>query len=253
MGVITRGLWVFHPIESWGSLDDNIVTPMITNVHAPSTPFLSPPAKRGAIWSLITQARRFFLRGERIRHEQQFVSGYEDTLTAPSDEARLLTCARLIRCHARGGRVLEIGCGEAQLMRHLVPDDYNSWLGIDASEHAIQRAQKFSNDRVHYVAAGASNLKPGDAYDAIVFSEPIYYLPDPAPFLLRYARYLAPHGVFIISIFESGIQTPVWQGIHSVAYSIGSCVVQNDRGNWTYEALRMRRTVCHVAVDNGLF
>jgi 2-polyprenyl-3-methyl-5-hydroxy-6-metoxy-1,4-benzoquinol methylase len=224
------------------------------NVQASPAHFSPPaPAQRGVLSSFFSSVRHCFLGNRRTHPQQHFVSGYWERLTAPAEDARLMMCARLLRTHTRNADVLEIGCGEADLMRHLTPDDYSTWTGIDASTGAIDRARRFGNERVRYVADNLRVLEPGGMYDAIIFSESIYYLPDPAAMLHRYARHLKPDGVLIISLFENGTQAPVWRDIHSVAYSIGSCVIQNARGIWTCEALRMRRTTWHMAVDDGQF
>ncbi|HET7535254.1 MAG TPA: class I SAM-dependent methyltransferase [Candidatus Didemnitutus sp.] len=222
---------------------------MTTDVHPSPVSLSGPtPAKPTTFRWLLSHLRLPLLRARQPHWE---AGALAETQKQAPDEPRLQACARLLRYHTRHPDVLEIGCGEARLMRHLMPGDYATWLGIDVSPTAIERAQRFGNSRVRYIAANVAALDLASSYDAIIFSQSIYYLPDPTALLRRYARYLKPCGVFIISLFENGTQAPVWREIHTAAYSIGSCVTQESGGIWTCEALRMRRTISQVPVDTA--
>ena len=136
--------------------------------------------------------------------------------------------------------MLEIGCGEAILFRQVSDADYASWLGVDISDVAIAGAQAFAADRVRFVAGDMRTFPLTDSYDAIIFTESIYYVPGRAELLQRYARHLKPGGVFIISTFEAKDSTKVWEEIHSVTTVLDSATTKNDHGTWVCEVLRMR-------------
>lgn len=56
----------------------------------------------------------------------------------------------------------------------------------------------------------------GEKFDAIVFTESIYYAADCAQLLRRYTGFLNPNGVFIISICQTKRSDRIWADIHWV-------------------------------------
>ncbi|HET7535253.1 MAG TPA: class I SAM-dependent methyltransferase, partial [Candidatus Didemnitutus sp.] len=153
--------------------------------------------------SLLSWFKRRILRDQNERWNHQYARGKWKQLKDPIEHARLIACANLLRRHAPNGDVLEIGCGEAILLRQLTADDYRSWLGVDISDVAVAAAQSFAGERVRFVAGDMRTLALHEHYDAIIFTESIYYVSEPAALLKRYARHLKPGGVFIISNFEA--------------------------------------------------
>ena len=190
--------------------------------------------------SLVSWIKRRILRDQRERWNHQYTVGRWEYLKGPAEHARLAACAEALRHHAHAGRILEIGCGEALLQRHLEPHEYATWLGVDISEIAIGKAQAFANARVQYVVGEMGSLQQYGPYDAIVFPESIYYSTDPAELLRRCATALAAGGVLIISIFETKRSAKIWQEIHSVTHTVESRATTNELGTWVCEVLRMR-------------
>lgn len=190
--------------------------------------------------STVSWFKRRVLRNQSERWDHQYTTGRWEKLKSPTEQARFDACASFLRRHAPAGRVLEIGCGEALLQQRLAPTDYASWLGADISAVAIAHAQKFATERVRYVVADMTRFAPAGPFDAIVFPESIYYVPQRAALLQRYARLLAADGVFIISIFTTKRSAAVWEEIHAVAETIDSSVTTNELGTWHCEVLRLR-------------
>jgi SAM-dependent methyltransferase len=193
-----------------------------------------------AFHSLLSWFKRRILRDQNERWNYQYAHGKWEQLKNPVETARLIACAGLLRLHSPGGRVLEIGCGEAILLRHLDPGDYASWLGVDISDVAIARAQAFSSNRARFVAGDMQTFELTESYDAIIFTESIYYVPERAALLQRYAKHLKAGGVFVISAFEAKDSAAVWREIHSVATTLDSATTKNEHGTWVCEVLRMR-------------
>lgn len=184
--------------------------------------------------------KRRILRDQRERWDHQYTSGRWEKLKAPAERVRFAACADLLRRHARGGDVLEIGSGEALLQQHLQPEEYASWLGVDLSEVAIARAQTFASERVRYVAADMTTFVPPGIFHAIVFPESIYYVPDRVGLLRRYAQYLQPGGVFVISICQTKRSAAIWAEIHAAAETLETLATSSDRETWQCEVLRLR-------------
>ena len=184
--------------------------------------------------------KRRVLRDQRERWNHQYATGRWEKLKAPAEQARFDACAGFLRRYAPAGRVLEIGCGEGPLQQRLAPQVYASWHGVDISEVAIAKAQAFAGPRVCYTVADMTHLQPTGPYDAIVFPESIYYVPQRATLLRRYAHSLDAGGVFIISIFETKRSAQVWAEIHAVAVTVDSRTTTNELGTWICEVLRLR-------------
>jgi len=180
--------------------------------------------------------RSRILRDRAARWNLQYAVGKWDKLKA--EQARLAATAQLLVRHVPRGRVLEIGCGEALLQQQMNPADYLGWLGVDISELAIRRAQAFATDQVRYLTADMEIFEPGARFDAIVFTESIYYSASPGRLLHRYGRFLNPGGVFIISIFRTKRSDAIWTEIHATAAAFDAIATTNELGAWNCEALR---------------
>ena len=176
-------------------------------------------------------------RDRAARWNHQYATGRWDKLKIPAEQARFDATARLIIRHAPGGRILEIGCGEALLQQRLAPADYQSWTGVDISAVAIARTRAFNSERVRYVAADMETYDPGDKFDAIVFTESIYYSPDARRLLRRYASFLKTGGIFIVSIFRTKRSDRIWAGLHAETVLLDAITTANELGAWDCEVL----------------
>lgn len=104
----------------------------------------------------------------------------------------------LIRAHAPGGRVLEIGCGLGDLLCYLRENDCNV-SGVDIAPKAAEIARARGLD----VALGdfralVGEALPLDGYDAILFMNVLEQMPEPDEVVAAAHRLLAPGGVVII-------------------------------------------------------
>lgn len=190
--------------------------------------------------SLLSWIRRRILRDRRARWNHQYSEGRWENLKQPEEDARFAAVADFLRQYARSGRVLEIGCGEALLQRRMGSMPFERWVGVDVSDVAIARAQAYASETVQYVAADMVTYQPDGAFDAILFTESIYYVPACDRLLERYAQFLAPGGVFIISIFSDGRSERVWREIHANTERVEGTTVVNERGTWISEVLKPR-------------
>lgn len=185
--------------------------------------------------------RRVILRDRAARWNHQYASGRWELLKAPQEAARLDACAALLRRHAPGGRLLEIGCGEALLQQRLGPGDFARFVGVDISAVAIARAKAVTagDPRTTYLVADMRALELTEKFDAVIFTESIYYVPDCDAVLRRYAPLLNDGGVFAISIFQNKRSAEVWAQIHAVTSVIDRTTTKNDAGMWDCEVLRL--------------
>jgi ubiquinone/menaquinone biosynthesis C-methylase UbiE len=127
---------------------------------------------------------------------------------------------RLVRLAAPrpGERALDAGCGRgaATIALAAAVGTDGRVTGIDLSPNMIdacradlaQRA--LSNVELHVMDASSPSLPPA-AYDLVVASLVVFFLPDPLAALVAWRRLLAPGGRLAISTF--GRRDPVWDAV----------------------------------------
>ncbi|WP_436643433.1 class I SAM-dependent methyltransferase [Microbaculum sp. FT89] len=107
-----------------------------------------------------------------------------------------------------GASVLDIGCGEGILYRHLDPAVLTRYVGVDLSEEALARAG-IDDERASLVAADLESFSPapGEKFSAIVFNEVLHFAEDPGAQIARYVEWLAPGGIIAVSMYAPWKET----------------------------------------------
>lgn len=114
-----------------------------------------------------------------------------------------------VEFHARGGDVLDLGCGTGSTAVEM-EDVYHSYLGVDISPVAIHRAEQLIRQdhekaaSTAFVAADIASFLTDRRFDVILYRECLYYfsLAQIKLILARHARYLRPGGVFIVRLHD---------------------------------------------------
>jgi SAM-dependent methyltransferase len=116
----------------------------------------------------------------------------------------------ILEKYAKNGSILDVGCGPGNTANELTATAYESYVGVDISEAALEKAQKrtiesgrvgkntfFQGDFIEY--------EPNQKFDVILFRESMYHVPMGRikDTLDRYAKYLKSRGVFIVRIATS--------------------------------------------------
>lgn len=108
---------------------------------------------------------------------------------------------------ARGGRVLEVGCGRGvgaeMALRSLEPVEY---VGIDLDPRMVQRARKRVRDnRARFVVASADRLPfPAAHFDLALDFGILHHVPDYDLALAEIHRILKPGGIFLLEDLTLG-------------------------------------------------
>ena len=99
------------------------------------------------------------------------------------------------------GKILDVGCGNGVISRHLGRLGYNV-LGIDVSEKTIETARQISPmPNVQFMTRSAEELvASGEKYDAVICSEVLEHLNDPGKLLKVLHDCLADNGKRIITV-----------------------------------------------------
>jgi len=111
--------------------------------------------------------------------------------------------------YARGGSILDLGCGSGNTGSELDATTYRHYTGVDISTVAIENARrrtegKSAPDRSRYVQSDIFSYVPTQPYDVILFQDSIYYVPwrKITAMLDRYSKYLNEGGVFIVRMWD---------------------------------------------------
>jgi SAM-dependent methyltransferase len=109
--------------------------------------------------------------------------------------------------HAEKGSILDIGCGSGNTANELPFSAYCSYVGVDISEVALDKARRWSewNGRAgknSFVQADFLKYLPDQQFDVILFRESLYLVPlgKVKEALDRYSKHLKDSGVFIVRI-----------------------------------------------------
>lgn len=130
---------------------------------------------------------------------EQYSDGVWDYLCQADEGARYSVILGYIRRYVPEGKVLDLGCGAGILWDYLTEQEKANYTGIDFSDEAIKLAKRKSEKS--FVVSNICEYKPNEKYDAIVFNEVLYYLPQPLSVVKRYFDYLKPGGIIVVSMF----------------------------------------------------
>lgn len=109
--------------------------------------------------------------------------------------------------YAQKGSILDIGCGSGNTANEVELSAYSSYVGVDISEAALEKARKRSerNGRANkniFVQADFLDYVPNQQFNVILFRESMYLVPmgEVKATLDRYSKYLKEDGVFVVRI-----------------------------------------------------
>jgi SAM-dependent methyltransferase len=97
---------------------------------------------------------------------------------------------------AVGGRVLEVGCGEGQLVRSLAEVETRQVVGIDPHEASIERARQLGGEVDYLVGDFLTYAFEPASWDAVVSVAALHHM-DFAVSLARASALLRRGGVFV--------------------------------------------------------
>lgn len=130
------------------------------------------------------------------------------------------------------GCVLDIGCG-AGVSEKLLRRWCLGYHGVDLSAVAISKAQAAAPPHARFTIADAEQFVPDQAYDVIIMCEVAEYFTDLEAQIRRYAKYLAPDGHLIVSMWISRGNFRRWPCIdHALKLQDQTLVWNAKRTGW---------------------
>lgn len=110
--------------------------------------------------------------------------------------------------HAHGGDILDLGCGPGNTANELANEAYRSYIGVDISEVALEKAAKRTRengraDKNSFVNSDFLGYTPTRDFDVVLFRESLYHVPygQVLPILEKYSKHLKKNGVFMVRLY----------------------------------------------------
>lgn len=105
------------------------------------------------------------------------------------------------------GSILDLGCGPGNTANELAEGSYSSYVGIDISTIALQKAELRTQQagraaKNRFVNSDFLSYVPGQRFDVILMRESIYHVPlsQVRTVLDHYAGSLSENGVFVVKL-----------------------------------------------------
>jgi len=137
----------------------------------------------------------------KIYSQHYFLTGDTETDRAITVGMKRRTAERyldLIRDYAAGGRLLEVGCGEGDLLQAARDAGFDV-VGVEINEHAAAVAENKVGPACIY-RGDLSDLRSADPFDVCVLSDVIEHTRDPLAMLAQVQTMLRPDGVLFMAL-----------------------------------------------------
>jgi SAM-dependent methyltransferase len=112
--------------------------------------------------------------------------------------------------YAKNGSILDLGCGPGNTANELRASAYQTYVGVDISDTALQKARErtVKNGRESknvFIQGDFIKYRPTQQFDVILFRESIYHVPisEIKETLDHYSSFLKKDGVFVIRMATS--------------------------------------------------
>jgi SAM-dependent methyltransferase len=153
---------------------------------------------------------------------------------------RHLLVAGLVRRYAPGGAVLDVGCGSGGLiapLRDSFGGQSSRYVGLDLSTRALEIAAERVRTEipdgdgfaVELVQGSFDDYEPRASFDAVVFSESLYYAPDPRRTVQRYLGALHAGGIVVVTMWRRPSRRRVWRALREALPERTRCRVTVPR------------------------
>jgi 2-polyprenyl-6-hydroxyphenyl methylase/3-demethylubiquinone-9 3-methyltransferase len=133
----------------------------------------------------------------------EYLAGDWERLHSLEELGRYSILAGYVRHLGPRLKILDVGCGNGAMMEELRPSGH-TYVGCDLALPAVRRALATATESDMFVIAQAQQLpfRPG-AFDAVICSEVLSYLPDVPVAVDAMVAVLARDGHLLVSLFDA--------------------------------------------------
>jgi SAM-dependent methyltransferase len=115
---------------------------------------------------------------------------------------------------AKGGSILDLGCGPGNTANEVADSAYASYVGIDISDAALAKAVRRTKEcgregKNTFAQSDFLGYEPTQDFDVILFRESLYHVPfgQVRPILDKFAKHLKPGGVFMVRLYAGSLES----------------------------------------------
>ncbi len=176
------------------------------------------------------------------RHYRDYDGDYTDQQSF-SHAARYGAVAEWIkRLVPVGGSVLDIGAGDGQLAAALAQLAI-CYVGVDFAADIVRKmnASVGVAGQRQFIHADATVFEPSHQQHVIVFNDMLYYLEDPVGVVERLSRWLVRGGSIIVTMYLSGLQIRLMDGLLKRFTSVERLYLYNSLGQPFVQMLLSRK------------
>ena len=174
--------------------------------------------------------------------DSQYMAGRWDYMAQLRELNRYSVIIGYLQHLKIGGSILDVGCGEGNLLKRLCPEWYSKYLGIDISQVAIEKACQKVNEKSVFINDDAERYEPKEMFDVIIFNESLYYFYNPVKTVENYVSMLNADGIIIISTFSNSKRAmTILKKIKDIYFLLDETQTTNNSRTW----------LCSVLLKNG--
>jgi SAM-dependent methyltransferase len=138
---------------------------------------------------------------DAVQFHSQIASAWESNYASEVFSVRMRVLDELLTDRDITGQSwLDAGCGTGTLARFLAGRKGCKVLGVDASEAMISRCTPAPNAEFRQIRDICETGLPDEAFDGVLCSSTIEYVPDPLAALRELHRVLRPNGLLLVSV-----------------------------------------------------
>lgn len=169
-----------------------------------------------------------------VMWDAQYRQGHWHGLASADELPRYAVIAGYIMAHRPSPSVLDIGCGNGQLLAVLGERPLGAYHGIDISREAISQAvSRFPTTTATFEVADFNAWTPQSRFDVVVLNEVLYYAAHPVAVAERSLAALHDDGVLILAMFRHRNTRLMWRDLIRRFTFVEAVEVRNQKGETT--------------------
>jgi len=184
--------------------------------------------------------------------DAQYKDGVWDRVYSVHEVAHYMVAVGYVQHLLKSPKVLDAGCGPGYLLQLLNAFSLETYLGIDLSSEAVEKAKSRGIKNARFKVADFEQWTPEENFDVVIFNESLSYARRPVDVLVRYAGLLDEDGFLIVSLCRYGNHGIIWTNLEEHFAMLDSTTVENSRGQvWDIRVVQKRPVAPLHTLDTG--
>ena len=176
------------------------------------------------------------------RWESEYGSGTLDYFGSIVELARYSVLVGYLGHVGRGGRLLDVGCGQG-LLRSRIPDEWvGEYVGVDPTVEAIAQAEALGAPRSRFVVGTVADAVGDGPFDVTFCNEVLSVVPEPAALADALVDVTRPGGHVLTSIWRHPGDTTLWKLLEKRLELVDAVEVKNRANRFGPDGWRV---ACH--------